>query len=101
MRPTRRLPLHDQIPQPRANVDIIRAAGLARIHNIRFVLLLRLRIPDADFGPAFGILVRVSVGGLAHHGRGDGDDGVVVVGVEAAGADAGGVGGHIACVGEG
>ncbi len=64
-------------------------APLTGIHNRCPVHGLLMRVPDADLGAAFGVLV--GVGGAAHDGGGEGDDVVGGGGGVAAGADDGGV----------
>ena len=59
--------------------------------------LSRAGVINADFGAAFR--VGVWVGGIGHHGDGEGDDGVAGEGGVAAGAEGGGVVGHGADVG--
>lgn len=91
----------DPLEQALANIDIELLARPARIHNCRLMMLLSVRVPDADLGAA--ARVGVGVGGAAHHLVGEGDDIVIVAGLVAAGTkpDAGAVVGHVAGVGEG
>ena len=98
--------MHPPIPirrhllkQRRANVNIILLAPRAPVHNLGRKMLLGLRVPDADHGPAFG--VRVGVGPVLEDLVGEGHDVLVVACDPAAGAgaDAGAVVGHVARVG--
>lgn len=87
--PALMLTRRDLLEQPNADIDIVGLASLASVNNGRPVVRLLMRVPDADFGAALGVLV--GVGGSAHDGCGEGDDVVVGGGSVAAGSDDGGV----------
>lgn len=97
--------LHTPIPvrrhfgeQGRAQIDIGVTAGPAGVDDFCLMRLARGRVGDGDHRAAFG--VGVGVGGVAHHGSGEGDNIVVVVVQDAAGSQPSGVMGHVALVAE-
>lgn len=71
--------MHAAIPSRRhlaekaqAQIQIVHGVDLTRINHRHAVRASRGRVEDGDGGAAFG--VRVRVGGVLHHGDGEGDD---------------------------
>ena len=58
-----------------AGVDVIHAAAGTRVHDFDVLgQFLRVRVPDADEGVAFGVEVWIAGPALRHQGLGEGDD---------------------------
>ena len=74
-------------------------ARLAGIHNLCLMVSPSLGVPNTDHGATFGVCVGVRT--VAHHGDRESDDGFPFVAGDAAGAEGGGVVGHVAGVGGG
>lgn len=83
--------------ESQTQIQVTFSTSLARIHDFRLIRLSSVR--DCDFATTKRVVVGVAGVVRIHDDVRDGDDGVVVAGRPAAGAEPGFVVGEVACVG--